>query len=87
MHKLKLMTIVGTRPEIIKLSEVIKKCDIYFEHILVHTDQNYDYTLNEVFFVELDSENRISTWELSVTTSVKTMGNIPGKNHMKLRLK
>src|SRR5665648_470696 len=53
MSKLKVMTIVGTRPEIIKLSEVIKKCDKYFEHILVHTGQNYDYTLNEIFFEEL----------------------------------
>lgn len=49
MHKLKLMTIVGTRPEIIKLSEIMKKCDKYFEHILVHTGQNYNYTLNQVF--------------------------------------
>lgn len=53
MKKLKLMTIVGTRPEIIKLSEVIKKSDIYFDHILVHTGQNYAYTLNEIFFKEL----------------------------------
>lgn len=49
VRKLRLMTIVGTRPEIIKMSEIIKKCDQYFEHILVHTGQNYDYTLNEVF--------------------------------------
>ena len=49
MNKIKLMTIVGTRPEIIKLSEVIKKSDKYFEHILVHTGQNYAYTLNEIF--------------------------------------
>lgn len=53
MNKLKLMTIVGTRPEIIKLSETIKKCDMYFDHILVHTGQNYDYTLNKIFFDEL----------------------------------
>ncbi len=50
MNKLKLMTIVGTRPEIIKMSAIIKKCDTYFDHILVHTGQNYDYQLNEVFF-------------------------------------
>ena len=50
MSKLKLMTIVGTRPEIIRLSAVIKKCDKYFDQILVHTGQNYDYELNEVFF-------------------------------------
>jgi len=53
VKKLKLMTIVGTRPEIIKLSEIIKKADQYFDHILVHTGQNYDYNLNEVFFNQL----------------------------------
>ena len=53
MGKLKLMTIVGTRPEIIRLSEVIKKCDRYFEHVLVHKGNNYDYELNQLFFVEL----------------------------------
>lgn len=51
---IKVMTIVGTRPEIIRLSEVIKACDKYFEHILVHTGQNWDYTLNQVFFEELN---------------------------------
>ena len=50
IKKLKLMTILGTRPEIIRLSEVIKKCDKYFDHILVHTGQNWDYTLNQIFF-------------------------------------
>lgn len=54
MNKLKLMTIIGTRPEIIRLSEVIKKCDKYFEQILVHTGQNYDYTLNQIFFEDLN---------------------------------
>ena len=54
MKKIKVMTIVGTRPEIIRLSEVIKACDKYFEHILVHTGQNWDYTLNQVFFEELN---------------------------------
>ena len=53
MKRLRVMTIVGTRPEIIKLSETIKKCDSYFDHILVHTGQNYDYTLNKIFFDEL----------------------------------
>jgi UDP-N-acetylglucosamine 2-epimerase len=51
--KLKLMTILGTRPEIIRLSEVIKKCDKYFDHILVHTGQNWNYTLNQIFFEDL----------------------------------
>ena len=53
MQKLKLMTIIGTRPEIIRLSEVIKACDKYFDQILVHTGQNYDYNLNQVFFDDL----------------------------------
>lgn len=53
MSKLHLMTIVGTRPEVIRLSEVIKKCDRYFQHTLVHTGQNYDYSLNQVFFDDL----------------------------------
>lgn len=53
MNKLKLMTIVGTRPEIIRLSEIIKACDKYFDQILVHTGQNWDYTLNQVFFDDL----------------------------------
>ncbi|MEG1619846.1 MAG: UDP-N-acetyl glucosamine 2-epimerase, partial [Eubacterium sp.] len=53
MSKLKLMTIVGTRPEIIRLSATIKKCDVYFDQILVHTGQNYDYELNQVFFDDL----------------------------------
>ncbi len=53
MRRLKLMTIVGTRPEIIRLAATIKKCDIYFEQLLVHTGQNYDYELNQVFFDDL----------------------------------
>ncbi len=47
---LKVMTIVGTRPEIIRLSRVIARLDRHFDHVLVHTGQNYDYELNEVFF-------------------------------------
>ena len=53
VKKLKLMTIVGTRPEIIKMSAIIKKADLYFNQILVHTGQNYDYELNKVFFEDL----------------------------------
>ena len=71
MNKLKLMTIVGTRPEIIKMSEIIKKCDKYFEHVLVHTGQNYDYTLNEVFFRDPDYYLGVVGGNLG-----ETMGNI-----------
>ncbi|MGB4508501.1 MAG: UDP-N-acetylglucosamine 2-epimerase (non-hydrolyzing) [Syntrophomonadaceae bacterium] len=81
MPKLKLMTIVGTRPEIIKLSEVIKKCDIYFEHILVHTDQNYDYTLNEVFFVELGLREPDFYLGVVGDNLGQTMGNILAKSY------
>lgn len=54
MKPLKVMTIIGTRPEIIRLSKVIRTFDDYFTHILVHTGQNWDYTLNEIFFKELN---------------------------------
>ena len=54
MIKKKIVTIVGTRPEIIKLSEVIKKLDKYSDHIIIHTGQNYDYELNEIFFNQLN---------------------------------
>lgn len=50
---LKVATIIGTRPEIIRLAECIKKCDKYFDHVLIHTGQNYDYTLNQIFFDDL----------------------------------
>lgn len=81
MRKLKVMTIVGTRPEIIKLSETIKKCDRYFEHILVHTGQNYDYTLNEVFFEELGL--RAPDYYLGVVGDNlgQTIGNVIAKSY------
>ncbi|MFH2117475.1 MAG: UDP-N-acetylglucosamine 2-epimerase (non-hydrolyzing) [Bacillota bacterium] len=81
MKKLKLMTIVGTRPEIIKLSEIIKKCDKYFDHILVHTGQNYDYTLNELFFEELGL--RAPDFYLNVVGDNlgQTMGNVISKSY------
>ena len=76
MKKMKVMTILGTRPEIIRLSEAIKACDRYFDHILVHTGQNWDYTLNDVFFKEL--ELREPNYFLGVVGSDlgETMGNI-----------
>ena len=81
ISKLKLMTIVGTRPEIIKMSAVIKKCDKYFEHILVHTGQNYDYTLNEVFFEDLGI--RKPDYYLGVVGDNlgQTMGNVIAKSY------
>lgn len=75
--KLKLVTVVGTRPEIIKLSEIIKKCDQYFEHILIHTGQNYDYTLNQVFFEELDI--RKPDYYLEIAGAGEDLGETMGK--------
>lgn len=79
MKKLKLMTILGTRPEIIKMSEIIKKSDRYFDHVLVHTGQNYDYTLNEVFFKDLGL--RKPDYYLGVVGENlgQTMGNVIAK--------
>ena len=56
MKKLRVMTIVGTRPEIIKLSRTIAKLEAFCDHILVHTGQNYDYELNEIFFENLQTK-------------------------------
>jgi UDP-N-acetylglucosamine 2-epimerase len=81
MGKLKLMTILGTRPEIIRLSEVIKKCDIYFNHILVHTGQNYDYNLNQIFFEDL-SLRRPDHFLNAVGAHLgETIGNIIAKSY------
>jgi UDP-N-acetylglucosamine 2-epimerase (non-hydrolysing) len=81
MKKIKLMTIVGTRPEIIKMSAIIKKCDKYFDHVIVHTGQNYDYTLNEVFFKEL--KLREPDYYLGVVGENlgQTMGNVIAKSY------
>lgn len=81
MAKLKLMTIVGTRPEIIRLSEVIKKCDKYFEQILVHTGQNYDYTLNEIFFEDLGLRNPDYYLGAVGDDLGETIGNIIAKSY------
>jgi len=75
------MTIVGTRPEIIKMSAIIKKCDTYFDHVLVHTGQNYDYQLNEVFFKDLGL--REPDYYLGVVGDNlgETMGNVISKSY------
>lgn len=81
MKKMKLMTIVGTRPEIIKLSEVIKKSDLYFEHVLVHTGQNYDYSLNEVFFKEMGIREPDVYLDVVGANLGQTMGNVLSKSY------
>lgn len=81
VKKLRLMTIVGTRPEIIKMSEIIKKADLYFDQILVHTGQNYDYELNKVFFENLGI--REPDYYLGVVGNNlgQTMGNVISKSY------
>lgn len=81
MQKLRLMTIVGTRPEIIKMSAIIKKCDRYFDHILVHSGQNYDYELNKIFFEDLGL--REPDYYLGVVGENigQTMGNVISKSY------
>ena len=79
MSKLKLMTILGTRPEIIKMSAIIKKCDKYFDHVLVHTGQNYDYTLNEVFFKDLGLRAPDHYLGVVGENLGQTMGNVISK--------
>ena len=81
MEKLKVMTILGTRPEIIRLSEVIKACDRYFNHILVHTGQNWDHTLNRVFFEELGLREPDYYLNAVGSNLGETMGNIIAKSY------
>ncbi|MGH8846781.1 MAG: UDP-N-acetylglucosamine 2-epimerase, partial [Polaromonas sp.] len=76
MRKLKVMTIVGTRPEIIRLSRVIDKLDRHCEHVLVHTGQNYDYELNEVLFSDLGIRKPDSFLEAAGATAAETIGQV-----------
>lgn len=81
MGKLKVMTIVGTRPEIIRLSACIKACDKYFDHILVHTGQNWDYTLNQIFFEDLGLRAPDYYLESAGKDLGETMGNIIARSY------
>ena len=81
MARLKLMTIVGTRPEIIRLAAVIKKCDTYFDQILVHTGQNYDYELNQVFFDDLGLRAPDFYLDAVGADLGETIGNIIAKSY------
>lgn len=81
MKKLKLMTIIGTRPEIIRLSAVIKCADKYFDHCLVHTGQNWDYTLNQVFFDDLGLRAPNHYLDSVGKDLGETMGNIIAKSY------
>lgn len=81
MSKLKLITVIGTRPEIIRLAEIIKLADITFNHILVHTGQNYDYTLNEIFFEELSIRKPDYFLGVVGNNLGETIGNVISKTY------
>ena len=81
MRKLKVMTILGTRPEIIRLSETIKACNTYFDHVLVHTGQNYDPRLNDIFFEELGLRQLEYYLDCAGRNLGETMGNILSKTY------
>ncbi|MBI3572126.1 UDP-N-acetylglucosamine 2-epimerase (non-hydrolyzing) [Candidatus Kaiserbacteria bacterium] len=74
--KTKVLTILGTRPEIIRLSAVIKELDARVEHVLVHTGQNYDYELNEIFFKDLGLRKPDHFLEAAGTTAIETIANL-----------
>ena len=76
MKKLKIMTVVGTRPEIIRLSRVMAKLDEHCEHILVHTGQNYDYELNEIFFNDLCIRKPDHFLNAAGISGAETIGNV-----------
>ena len=78
MKKLKVMTVVGTRPEIIRLSAVINKLDgsEAINHVLVHTGQNYDYELNEIFFKDFNLKKPDYFLDAAIGTPVETIGNM-----------
>jgi UDP-N-acetyl-L-fucosamine synthase len=80
LKKLKVATIVGTRPEIIRLAECIKKCDQFFEHVLIHTGQNYDYSLNEIFFEDLELRKPDFFLNVAGQNLGETIGNVIAKS-------
>lgn len=74
--KLKVVTVLGTRPEIIRLSRVMAKLDEYCDHIIVHTGQNYDYELNEIFFSDLGVRRPDHFLNAAGSTAAETIGNV-----------
>jgi UDP-N-acetylglucosamine 2-epimerase (non-hydrolysing) len=78
--KIKLVTIIGTRPEIIKLSRVIIKCDKFFDHKIVHTGQNYDYELNQIFFEDLGIRKPDHFLEVKGSDLGESIGNVISKS-------
>jgi len=86
MKKIKLITVIGTRPEIIRLAEIIKLADINFNHILVHTGQNFDYTLNEIFFEDLGIRKPDYFLNVAGNNLGETIGNVISKSYEVLLL-
>jgi UDP-N-acetylglucosamine 2-epimerase (non-hydrolysing) len=78
MKKLKVMTVVGTRPEIIRLSRVMAKLDEHCDHVIVHTGQNYDYELNQIFFDDLKIRKPDLFLNAAAATAAETIGNVIG---------
>ena len=76
MSKLKIMSVVGTRPEIIKLSRIIPKLDEYFNHVLVNTSQNFDYELNKIFFKDLGIRSPDIDMNLREENASKTIAKV-----------
>ena len=85
MTRLKVMTIVGTRPEIIRLSRTMALLDKYTQQVIVHTGQNYDYELNEVFWKELELRSPDHFLEADVSSLGATVGDIIRKSEVVLR--
>lgn len=81
MRKLKLMTVLGTRPEIIRLSQIIKKCDLYFDQVLVHTGQNYDRELNRIFFEEFGLREPDHYLGVAGDNLGQTLGNVIARSY------
>lgn len=82
MKKLKVMTIVGTRPELIRLSETVKKADVYFDHTFVHTGQNYDSRLNDIFYEDLGLRKPDHYLDVAGENLGETLGNIIARSYM-----
>ena len=85
MKKTRLVTVVGTRPELIRLSRVISELDTIFDHILVHTGQNYDYELNEIFFSDLSIRKPNYFLNAAEVTSSQTISSIISKSDILFR--
>ena len=75
-NKLKVVTVIGTRPEIIRLSRVMTELDDKFDHIIIHTGQNYDYELNKIFFDDLGLRKPDFFLDSAGKNAVQTIGNV-----------